>query len=178
METPSRIFLIGPMGAGKSSVARELARRLAWDVGDSDAEVQARTGVDIGFIFEKEGEAGFRLREHAALRALSEHDRIVIATGGGIIVGEENRALMRERGLVLLLDATIETQVKRTRVTAHRPALQVTDREPQLREMYQARAELYQATAHLSIATDGRRVREVADELMRLIEAHANLRPI
>lgn len=165
------------MGAGKSSVGRALADALGWAVADTDAEIERRTGVDIGFIFEKEGEAGFRKREHAALASLSEQEQVVVATGGGIIIHQENRQLMRDRGLVVLLDARVSTQAARTRVTHHRPALQGVDRAEVLGGMYEQRETLYRETAHLSVSTDGKRVRAVAEDLLAMLRDRANLPP-
>lgn len=165
MDTPERIFLIGPMGAGKSSVARRLAGRLDWEALDTDAEIQARTGVDIGFIFEKEGEEGFRVRERAVLEDFCQREACVIATGGGLVLDPDNRELLRSNGYVVFLNAGLDTQMARTRITQHRPALEGTDKETVLREMLESRLPLYHETAHWTVETDGQRVQQVASRI-------------
>ena len=114
MKHPKNIFLIGPMGAGKSAVARQLARNLRLSFIDSDDEIEARTGVDIPFIFEKEGEEGFRKREAAVIDDLSQKDGVVLATGGGAVINAENRKHLGARGYVIYLYTTVEQQLRRT----------------------------------------------------------------
>jgi len=123
MKHPKKIFLIGPMGAGKSAVGRHLARVLHLDFVDSDDEIEARTGVDIPFIFEKEGEAGFRKREAAAIDDLSGRDEVVLATGGGAVLRPENRGHLGGRGFVVYLYTSVDQQVSRTARGRERPLL-------------------------------------------------------
>src|SRR5579871_2521029 len=109
------VFLIGPMGSGKSAVGKHLARLLDAPFYDSDAEIERRTGVDIAFIFEKEGEPGFRLREREAIDALTRIEPVVLATGGGAVVSSDNRQSLAERGCVVYLEASVEQQLNRVR---------------------------------------------------------------
>lgn len=159
------IILIGPMGVGKTAVGRELARLLARDFADTDAEIEARTGVDIGFIFEKEGEAGFRRREADILAELLVHADLVLATGGGIVVDPANRERIAAAGTVVYLTARLETQLERTAHTNKRPLLETTDPRARLLELNAARAPLYEALADITLATDDQSPRDVAREL-------------
>jgi shikimate kinase len=165
------IFLVGPMGSGKSAVGKHLAKMLRRDFHDSDAVIEARTGVDVAFIFEKEGEAGFRRREREVIDALTSLDEVVIATGGGAILDADNRAALASRGLVVYLEASVEQQLERTRLSDHRPLLDTPDPASRLAALMQERAPLYQELAALTVATDGRMVREVAQEIRRALAA-------
>ncbi len=165
------IFLVGPMGAGKSAVGRQLARMLQLEFHDSDAVVEQRTGVDIAFIFEKEGEAGFRRREREVIHALTAREGIVLATGGGAVLDADNRAVLASRGRVVYLDASVEQQLERTRLSNHRPLLETPDPAGRLAELMQERAPLYRELATLVVATDSRMVREVAQEIRRRLAA-------
>ena len=166
MKHAQKIFLVGPMGAGKSAVGRQLARDLHLDFADSDDEVEARTGVDIPFIFEKEGEAGFRKREAAAIDALSQKDSIVLATGGGAVLLPENRNHLGGRGFVVYLYTSVEQQVKRTAKGRERPLLERGDPHRILEDLLVVRDPLYREVADLVVETDGRKVRSVADEII------------
>lgn len=171
--TVPNIFLVGPMGAGKSAVGRQLARMLKLDFRDSDAEIEARTGVDIAFIFDKEGEAGFRRREREVISDLTALDGIVLATGGGAVLDPENREMLASRGLVVYLDASADQQLERTRLSSHRPLLDTPDPAGRIAELMQQRGPLYRELATLTVLTDGRMVREVAQEVRRrLVELH------
>jgi shikimate kinase len=160
------VFLIGPMGSGKTAVGRHLARMLHFTFHDSDADIEARTGVDIAFIFEKEGESGFRVRERESIDRLTRLESIVLATGGGAIIEEDNRRALAERGSVVYLATSIDQQLERTRHARHRPLLNdTTDPERKLHELMQRRAILYTQIADLTVSTDGRRVQLVAEEI-------------
>lgn len=165
MKQPQNLFLIGPMGAGKSAVGRQLARLLHLDFLDSDEEVENRTGVDIPFIFEKEGEEGFRKRESKVIDELSRRQGIVLATGGGAIVDAQNRSQLGARGYVIYLHTTVQQQLDRTQRGRNRPLLENGDREKVLTELMEKRDPLYREIADLIVETDGRRVKEVADEI-------------
>jgi shikimate kinase len=119
----SNIFLIGPMGSGKSAVGKRLAKELKLDFYDSDEAIETRTGVDIPYIFEKEGEAGFRRREAAIIAELTELDGIVLATGGGAAEDPESRSLLARRGTVVYLHTSVKQQAERTRRSHNRPLL-------------------------------------------------------
>ena len=159
------------MGAGKSAVGRRLSRLLKRDFFDSDAEIEKRTGVDIPFIFEKEGEPGFREREKKMIEELSEAADAVIATGGGAILDPDNRECMAKTGFVVYLHATIEQQLARTKRTQHRPLLQVDDRESRIKSLDAERGPLYEGMADLTVQTDGRRVYAVARDVMSELDA-------
>jgi shikimate kinase len=159
------IFLIGPMGSGKTAVGRQLARLSHFTFHDSDADVEAKTGVDIAFIFEKEGEAGFRAREKESIDRLTRLPEIVLATGGGAVIDADNRRVLAERGVVVYLRTSVEQQLERTRHARHRPLLNGTDPEHKLAELMSRRAVLYAEIADITVSTDGRKVQLVAEEI-------------
>jgi shikimate kinase len=159
------IFLIGPMGSGKSAVGRHLARLSHFTFHDSDADIEARTGVDIAFIFGKEGEAGFRVREKESIERLTRLESVVLATGGGAVIEAENRRALADRGVVVYLETSIDQQLERTRHGRHRPLLNDTDPEQRLVELMQRRAALYAEIADITVSTDGRRVQLLAEEI-------------
>ncbi len=165
MAYPKNLFLIGPMGAGKSAVGRQLARLLHLDFVDSDDEIESRTGVDIPFIFEKEGEEGFRKREAAVIDDLSQREGVVLATGGGAVVKAENRSRLGARGYVVYLYTTVAQQLERTQRGRERPLLDNADPRKVLEEFMEIRDPLYREIADLVIETDGRRVKAVAKQI-------------
>lgn len=166
MKHPKNIFLIGPMGAGKSAVGRYLARTLHLSFVDSDDEIESRTGVDIPFIFEKEGEEGFRKREAIVIDDLSKMDGVVLATGGGAIIDSESRSRLGGRGFVVYLFTTVDQQVERTQKGRERPLLENTDRRTTLQELLDSRDPMYREIADIVVDTDGRKVKSVADEII------------
>jgi len=165
------VFLIGPMGSGKTAVGRQLARALQLPFYDSDAEIERRTGVDIPFIFEKEGEPGFREREREAIEALTALDAIVLATGGGAVLLEDNRRHLAARGRVVYLETSVTQQAHRVRYGRHRPLIARGDTEARLQELMGARAPLYASIADVTVRTDGRRVQSVAEQILRELAA-------
>jgi shikimate kinase len=165
MLTKRNIFLIGPMGSGKTAVGRHLARLFRYTFHDSDADIEAKTGVDIPFIFEKEGEVGFRIREREAIDRLTQLTSIVLATGGGAVIDPANRLALAERGVVVYLSTSVNQQIERTRHARHRPLLHDTDPEQKLTDLMTRRAALYAEIADLTVTTDGRRVQLVAEEI-------------
>jgi len=169
MKHPKNIFLVGPMGAGKSAVGRQLARTLHLTFMDSDDEIESRTGVDIPFIFEKEGEAGFRKREAAAIDDLTRIDGVVLATGGGAIVDPESRSRLGGRGFVVYLYTTVDQQFARTNRGRERPMLENGDRREILEGLLSTRDPLYREIADLVVETDGRKVHSVANEIIQQI---------
>lgn len=154
------------MGAGKSTVGRHLAELLHREFIDTDQVIEARTGAAIALIFEIEGEAGFRKRESAAIKELTARHGIVLATGGGAVLSEENRRILRERGTVVYLCAPLETLVARTQRDRNRPLLQNTDRRAKLEEILGARDPLYRETAHIVAHTARRSPLRVAREIV------------
>lgn len=160
------IFLVGPMGAGKSTVGKRLAEVRGMEFVDSDLEIEARTGVDIAFIFEKEGEAGFRKRERQVIGELTQRNNIVLATGGGAVLDPDSRQWLSARGFVVYLHASIDQQVHRTSRTENRPLLQTgEDRREILSVLFQMRDPLYREIADLVLQTDGRNARVLAREI-------------
>ena len=166
MKHPRNIFLVGPMGAGKSAVGRYLARTMHLSFVDSDDEIESRTGVDIPFIFEKEGEAGFRKREAVVINDLSKMDGVVLATGGGAIVDADSRSHPGGRGFVVYLFTTVDQQVSRTRKGRERPLLENSDPRAILEELLAIRDPMYREIADLVVDTDGRKVNAVANEII------------
>ena len=169
MNKPRNLFLIGPMGAGKSAVGRQLARLLHLEFLDSDEEIESRTGVDIPFIFEKEGEEGFRKREVKVIDELSRRDGVVLATGGGAIVDPESRSRLGARGFVVYLHTSVNQQLERTRSGRERPLLESNDKQQVLKDLMEERDPLYREISDLIVETDGRRVQTVAREIQEAL---------
>jgi len=171
MLNADNLFLVGPMGSGKSAVGRRLAGRLGLDFIDSDVEIEARTGVDIPYIFEQEGEAGFRARERDLLDELTARSRVLVATGGGAILDPDTRARLRSRGRVVYLRTSVNQQLARTRRSGHRPLLRTPDPLGTLERLLQVRAPLYEETADVVVDTDGRKVKSVVEDILRRLDA-------
>jgi shikimate kinase len=172
------VYLIGPMGSGKTAVGRRLATLLGQEFHDSDAEIEKRTGVDIRYIFEKEGEARFRVREREVIAALTALDGVVVATGGGVILDAGNRERLAKTGTVVYLETNIDTLVRRTRSAKTRPLLMNDDPRAVLERLMTIRRPLYESTADLRVETTGRQVRAVAADIhQRLSQRVANASP-
>ncbi len=167
MKTSVNVFLVGPMGAGKTTIGRRLAQSLDRKFVDSDKEIENRTGADIPLIFEKEGESGFRMREKAVIREVTQRPGIVLATGGGAILDPDNRRWLSENGFVIYLSTSIEEQLKRTARDRNRPLLQTDNPRQRLTALLQVRDPLYRETADLIVRTDGRHVRRVVQTILR-----------
>jgi shikimate kinase len=167
--TRMKVFLVGPMGSGKSAVGRQLARRLGLQFIDSDDEIVARTGVDVAYIFEKEGEAGFRAREADVIDELTRREGVLLATGGGAVLDPATRARLRERGRVVYLRTSVEQQLTRTRRSETRPLLNTPDPRGTLATLMARRAPLYAEVAEFTVDTDGRKVRTVVDQICRAL---------
>jgi shikimate kinase len=170
MKTPGSLFLTGPMGAGKSTIGRQLSKQLDLPFHDSDHEIEARTGVDIPLIFDLEGEAGFRKRESVVIDELTQLPGIVLATGGGAILDPANREHLGNRGKVIYLHASVNQQLKRTRMDRNRPLLQTGDPRARLEELMAIRDPLYREIASVVINTDGMRVRDVVKKILEMLE--------
>jgi shikimate kinase len=169
MNKPRNLFLVGPMGSGKSAVGRQLARLLHLEFVDSDEEIEARTGVDIPFIFEKEGEEGFRKREVKVIDDLSHREGVVLATGGGAIADPESRSRLGARGFVVYLHTSVKQQLERTRSGRERPLLDNDNKEKILQDLMDERDPLYREISDLIVETDGRRVQTVAREIQEAL---------
>ncbi len=173
VKTHKNIFLVGPMGAGKSSVGKALAQRLGMEFYDTDEEIEKRTGVEIGWIFDLEGEEGFKKRETAIIRELVSHSDIILATGGGSILEAENREILIQYGIVIYLEVSLESQHHRTLNESRRPLLRVKNREEVLEKLYHERAPFYKDIADCKIYTDKRSIRDVVDEIVVWLEQHS-----
>lgn len=160
------IFLVGPMGAGKSTVGRQLARTLNRDFLDTDQELERRTGVDIPYIFEIEGEAGFRARERKVLDELTRKPGIVLATGGGAVLDPANREALASRGYVIYLYASVAQQLARTRRSRNRPLLDTEDRQARLAALLAERDPLYRAVADQVLETGDQKVKTVVQQIL------------
>ncbi|GFD69406.1 shikimate kinase [Alteromonas sp. KUL156] len=169
MAEKRNIFLVGPMGAGKSTIGRHLADELHLDFFDSDQEIERRTGADIAWIFDLEGEDGFRVREENVINDLTDKQGIVLATGGGSIVTKAVRNRLSARGIVVYLQTTIDKQVARTQRDKRRPLLQNDDPEQVLRELAEMRNPLYEEVADYIVDTDDQSARAVANQIISKI---------
>ena len=166
------VYLIGPMGSGKTAVGKQLARKLGLQFVDSDAEIERRTGVDITFIFEKEGETRFRERERAVIAELTGRDNLVIATGGGTVINAENRRNLADHGIVVYLRTGIEQQLQRTRNAKNRPLLLDGDPHEILGRLMAERGPLYEELATFSVDTGGQRVITVVADILASLREH------
>lgn len=164
-------MLVGPMGAGKSTVGRYLASRLFYSFVDTDHLIEERAGADIPWIFDVEGEAGFRVRETAILDYLQGVESHVIATGGGIVIRPENHQKLKVLGKVVYLTASIEQLLARTAKDKKRPLLQVADPRSRIEELLQQRDPLYRTLADYVLQTDGRSSKWVVQQILQLLDA-------
>jgi shikimate kinase len=170
------VYLIGPMGSGKTAVGRRLAALLGKQFLDSDAEIEKRTGVDVRYIFEKEGEARFRVREREVIADLTALDGVVVATGCGVVLDAANRERLVTTGTVVYLETNIETLVRRTKAAKTRPLLMNDDPRAVLERLMVTRRPLYEQTADLRVETTGRQVRAVAVDIQQRL-AHRVAKP-
>ena len=170
---PGNVFLVGPMGAGKTTIGRQLARLLKREFFDSDREIEHRTGVNIPLIFELEGEPGFRSRERSVIDDLTLRPNIVLATGGGAILDADNRKHLTERGTVVYLETSVDQQLSRTGRDRNRPLLQTEDPKRRLEELLAVRDPLYREIADFAVPTDGRTARDVVNQILRAIKPPA-----
>ncbi len=166
MNQKQNIFLIGPMGAGKTTMGRQIAKRLNMDFEDSDHAIETHTGVDIPLIFEKEGEAGFRKRETAIIDELTQKTQLVLATGGGAILARENRQYLKSRGTVIYLHSDIKYLLERVAHDKNRPLLQTADPAATLRNIMKIREPLYRETADIIINTGQQSIRTVINVML------------
>lgn len=170
MSTPRNIILVGPMGSGKSAVGSWLARRLKRQFTDSDRYIEEQTGVEIAVIFEIEGEEGFRAREQRALERLCEKEHAVLATGGGAVIRKRNRETLKASGDVIYLECSLDEQVRRTSVSRNRPLLASGSPRAILEELMRERGPLYLEVAHHVVDTSGLQVRQVGQNILRLLQ--------
>jgi shikimate kinase len=171
-QLPGNIYLVGLMGAGKTSVGRFLAKRLGKTFYDCDHEIEKRTGVKIPVIFDIEGEPGFRARESAVLRELTALDDIVLATGGGAVINADNRRQLAASGKVVYLRASPADLWQRTRNDRNRPLLQTADPRAKLEQLFAERDPLYREIAVVIVDTGSQSVRSLAHRLEQQLQEH------
>jgi len=166
MKGKRNVFLVGPMGAGKTTIGKQVAQLLHLEFLDTDQEIEARTGAPIDWIFDIEGEEGFRVREKEIIEELSAKQGIVLATGGGAVVTPENRTFLASRGIVVYLETSIEQQLERTRKDKRRPLLQNNDDpESTLRNLHIERDAQYREIADIIVATNENSIKSVANKI-------------
>ena len=170
MKGKRNVFLIGPMGAGKTTIGKQLAEMLKLQFIDTDREIEERTGAAIDWIFDIEGEEGFRAREENIIDELTQSQGIVLATGGGAILSKENRLKLAGRGVVVYLETSIEQQLERTRKDKQRPLIQNDDPEAVLKSLREERNPLYEEIADITVATNTSSVRSVAKEIIDMLQ--------
>ena len=166
LNSTTNIFLVGLMGSGKTTIGRALAKRLNKRFVDADHEIESRTGASIPLIFEIEGEASFRQREADVIRDLTAQEGIVLATGGGAVLTENSRRLLKERGVVVYLRASVSSILQRTSHDRNRPLLQTADPKARIEELSQQRGPLYQEVAHITVETGRPNVQTVVQHIL------------
>ena len=170
--TNPSLILVGPMGAGKSTLGRHLSQILDYPFFDSDRVIEEKTGADIPWIFDMEGEAGFRRREQEAIDELTRQDGIVLATGGGVVVTPANRDMLHERGCVVYLWTPVDVQLARTRNDKNRPLLQTADPRARLEALFAERDPLYRQGSHHLVSTASGNLKKVADDVLACLVSH------
>ncbi|WP_369602902.1 shikimate kinase AroK [Hahella sp. SMD15-11] len=167
---PKNVVLVGPMGTGKTTIGKLLAKELGYEFIDSDREIEARCGADIPWIFDVEGESGFRDRETAVLEDLIEMPHAVIATGGGAVVRPVNQAIMMRAGAIVYLHTSVDQQYERTRKDRRRPLLQQSDPKAVLERLMAQREPIYRELADIIVETDRRKPWSVAREIAKKLK--------
>ena len=173
MRPGDNLYLVGPMGVGKTTIGRLLAKKMGREFLDLDEEIEARAGASIPWIFDVEGEAGFRRRESELLEECAGREAMVVSTGGGIVLDEANRRVLMRSGTVVYLNASVDQLYQRTRLDKKRPLLQVKDRRQVIADLKKARDPLYRQVADLVVDVGSRNSRQMADILCRKVEAHS-----
>lgn len=169
MNSVQSIFLVGPMGVGKTTIGRQLAKLLDYEFIDSDHEIEAKTGASIAWIFDVEGETGFRQRETAMIDDLTQRSRVVLATGGGAVINPDNRRRLKQRGIVVYLKASINELLKRTAHDKSRPLLQTANPKEKLMALVQEREPWYTEVADLVFDTQRKNSVSSASVLLKLL---------
>ena len=172
MNYSGNVFLVGPMGVGKTTIGRALADRMNLEFFDSDQEIETATGADIPWIFDVEGERGFRHREVNMINLLTGRKNIVLATGGGAVLDEKNRIRLKKRGLVVYLSASIKQQIERTARDIHRPLLQNGNLEQTIKDLMVVREPLYLEVADVVVDANRRNPKSVSNEIIKQIKTH------
>lgn len=174
MLLPKKIVLVGPMGAGKSTIGRLLSKHLQLPFKDTDTVIEERSGADIPWIFDVEGEQGFRQRETAALKELLDEPTLILATGGGIVLAEENRQLLQQADMVVYLLAEPEHLVRRTAKDKKRPLLQVKNPRAKIGKLLKERDPLYRDVATHIVKTDSRSPKVVIHQIVQHLDNISN----
>ena len=177
MNYSGNVFLVGPIGVGKTTIGRVLADLLGIEFYDSDREIEASTGADIPWIFDVEGESGFRVRETRMIEQLTQKKNIVLATGGGAVMSPENREWLMARGAVVYLRAPISQQIERTSRDKTRPLLQTPNPEDKIRELMKIREPLYQEVADIVVDTYRRNPKAVSQDIFAQLKQISGLPP-
>lgn len=164
------IVLVGPMGAGKTTIGKLLAKETGFEFCDSDKVIEERSGANIPWIFDVEGEEGFRVRETNAIAELSQKKRAILATGGGAMMRSENRDYVTRTGFVVYLNTSVEQQYKRTHKDKNRPLLQGDDALNVLKELYQKRDPLYREVADMVVDTDKKSLKAIVKSILLTLE--------
>lgn len=172
MNPSCNLFIIGPTGAGKTSIGRRLADHYGLTFVDLDQEIEQHCGVDVSTVFEIEGETGFRRRESALLDACTQRKGVLLATGAGAVLDETNRRHLSERGYVIWFQTSIAQQLERLELDHHRPLLAVPDRRQRLQEMAEVRGPLYRDLADLAIPGAHGGVVAASERCIALIDQH------
>jgi len=170
MNFSGNVFLVGPMGVGKTTIGRVLAEQLGLEFFDSDKEIEISTGADIPWIFDVEGESGFRVRESKMIDQLSLKQNIVLATGGGVVGEQQNCEWLKSRGTVVYLRAPISQQVERTSRDKNRPLLKTPNPEQKIRELMEIREPLYQGVSDIEVDTYRRNPKTVSQDICRQLD--------
>lgn len=174
MKTQNNIFLIGPMGAGKTSVGRYLAKQLGKKFYDSDEEIENKTGVSLSWIFDLEGMAGYRQRELKAIEELATLSNIVLSTGGGCVETPEVRECLSRHGVVVYMEVSLETQLNRLKRDKKRPLLQGENPQEVLIQLWEKREPHYENIADFTAITDDRSVRDVCDDILNWLQSNGS----
>ena len=165
------IFIVGPMGSGKSTVGKIISDELFLNFFDTDEEIENRTGASIDWIFDLEGEEGFRKRETGILEEMVQKNSVVLSTGGGIILSENNRELLSSRGTVFYLETPISVQLERTAKDKDRPLLKNGDPGKILKQLHNKRKDLYESVSDYIVETENKSSQQVASEIINLVKS-------
>jgi shikimate kinase len=165
-----RIFLIGPMASGKTTIGQKIAKHLEINFIDTDHQIEKKTGVEISWIFDIEGEEKFRNRESQMLKKVCREENCVISTGGGVVIKKENRDLLRKSGLIIYLEASVQSQLERTLLDKSRPLLDSKDKELTLIKLKKERSPLYEEIANITIKESERSHNDILQEILKKIK--------
>ena len=169
MDENKNIILVGLMGSGKTTIGKQLSKSMKREFLDTDHAIEEKTGVDVSTIFELEGEEGFRSREHNFLKDLKDSQKLVIATGGGIVINIENRDLLKKLGCVVYLRSNIKNLVSRLKDDKTRPLIQSVNLSQKINDLFKERDPLYSAVADYIIETNNKKINDIKKEILELL---------